>query len=150
MSRSGYNDDCDYGWGSIRWRGAVHSAMGGKRGQAFLWEMLDALDALPLKRLVSDELQTPDLIPCSHWGLYETQSVCAIGAVGQRRGVDMTKLDPEDSDSVAGTFGIARAMACEIVYVNDEDGHYNETPERRWARVRHWVASEIKEPRPKS
>lgn len=44
MSRSGYNDDCD-GWALIRWRGAVNSAINGKRGQAFLRELVAALDA---------------------------------------------------------------------------------------------------------
>ena len=46
MSRSGYGDDIGQ-WDLIRWRGAVQSAMCGKRGQAFLKEMLAALDALP-------------------------------------------------------------------------------------------------------
>ena len=61
MSRSGYvdADDCDEGeqWRHIRWRGAIKSAIRGKRGQAFLREMLDALDALPQKRLVPNVLQ---------------------------------------------------------------------------------------------
>lgn len=35
MSRSGYSDDC-YGWELICWRGAVNSAIKGKRGQSFL------------------------------------------------------------------------------------------------------------------
>ena len=34
MSRSGYTDECD-GWELVRWRGAVNSAIRGKRGQAF-------------------------------------------------------------------------------------------------------------------
>lgn len=45
MSRSGYCDDGDYGqWEMIMWRGAVTSAFRGKRGQAFLKEMLDSRD----------------------------------------------------------------------------------------------------------
>jgi hypothetical protein len=144
MSRSGYTDDYDDQWSHIMWRGAVKSAMKGKRGQAFLKEMLAALDALPVKRLVANELASPDLIPCSHWGLFEAESVCAIGAVGKARGINMHDLDPDDYESVAGTFGIATSMAQEIVYENDEMGGYRETPEQRFQRVRGWIESEIR------
>lgn len=146
MTRSGYSDDCDNDWQFVMWRGAVKSAIKGKRGQAFFKEMLAALDALPVKRLVKDELQAPDLITCSHWGMFETQSVCAIGAVGRARGVDMNKIDPDDPPQVAGAFGIAQAMAQEIVYINDEWGSYRETPEARFVRVREWVARQIRAP----
>lgn len=145
MSRSGYTDDGWYNpWGLICWRGAVASALRGKRGQMFLLEMLTALDALPVKRLVKDELVDVDHMSFSHWGLHEYESVCAIGAVGKRRGVDMEKMDPEDYYEVAGEFNIAMAMAQEIMWVNDE-GAYRETPEERYARVRKWVASQITE-----
>ncbi len=131
MSRSGYSEDYDGGeWSLIRWRGAVTSAIRGARGQAFLREMREALDAMPEKRLVA-------------WELEEKGEVCAIGAVGRRRGVDMSKIDPEDRETVAGTFGIADALACEIMWVNDEAGWHNETPEARFARVRKWVERQL-------
>lgn len=146
MSRSGYGDyDCDSEWSLIMWRGAVKSALRGKRGKAFLIEMLTALDALPVKRLVANELVETEWQSISHWGLYEYESVCALGAVGKKRGVDMRKIDPEDSSTVAGTFDIADAMAREIVWVNDEgDSLYRrETPEQRFVRVRKWVTKQI-------
>jgi hypothetical protein len=145
MSRSGYIDDSDDQWQLIKWRGAVASAIRGKRGQLFLLEILASLDAMPIKRLVANELETPDLIPCSHWGLFEAESVCAIGAVGKRRGVDMKALDPEDYGGVAVKFGIAEPLAQEIVYVNDECGTLRETPEARFQRVRAWVVSQIRD-----
>ncbi len=46
MSRSGYVDDID-NLALINWRGAVKSAIQGKRGQAFLRALVDALDAMP-------------------------------------------------------------------------------------------------------
>lgn len=50
MSRSGYSDDYDFdNWQLIRWRGAVNSAINGRRGQAFLKELLTAIEALPEK-----------------------------------------------------------------------------------------------------
>lgn len=109
MSRSGYIDDGDgENWQLIMWQGAVKSAMRGKRGQAFLRELIAALDAMPVKELVADSLVNAD-------GQY-----CALGVVGDARGHDMSKIDPEDSDAVAKLFGLAPAMVREIVYENDE------------------------------
>lgn len=144
MSRSGYTEDCDDQWSFIMWRGAVKRAIRGQRGQLFLMEMLAAMDALPLKRLVANELEVPDLIPCSHWGMFEAESVCAIGSVGKQRGIDMKTIDPEDYATVAETFGIATSMAQEIVYMNDEASSWRETPEARFERMRKWILSEIK------
>lgn len=131
MSRSGYNEDC-WGWELIMWRGAVASAMRGKRGQAFLKEMLNALDKIESKRLIAHELAAGG-------------EVCAIGAVGVTRGIDMSKLDPEDRESVGRVFGIAPALAAELVFENDQDFSWGdeETPEARYARMHRWVESQI-------
>lgn len=127
MSRSGYGDDCE-GWQLIMWRGAVASAIRGKRGQAFLTEMLEALDAMPEKSLTENALE--------HDG-----EVCAMGAVGLKRGVDMSKVDAEDRSQVAGLFGISEALAAEIAYQNDEG--WQETPQERWTRMRTWAAGNL-------
>ncbi len=132
MSRSGYTDDYDTEWQLIMWRGAVKSAIRGKRGQAFLKEMLTALDALPEPQLIDGYLE------------FHGQ-VCAVGSVGVQRGIDMSKIDAHDPYSVAKAFGIARAMAAEIEFINDDDyGWRKETPEQRFQRVRSWVVSKIK------
>ena len=58
MSRSGLvEDDGDDPLAHGRWRGAVKSAINGKRGQQFLRELADALDAMPEKVLVAGALQ---------------------------------------------------------------------------------------------
>ena len=126
MSRSGYSDDCN-GWELIMWRGAVASAIRGKRGQAFLREMLDALDALPVPRLIKHDLARD--------GEY-----CAIGSVGRRRGLDMSELDPEEPEQIAGAFGVACALVQEIEFLNDD---WDETPEKRFVRMRAWVIEQI-------
>jgi hypothetical protein len=133
MGRSGYCDDwdCDQ-WAMIRWRGAVESALKGKRGQAFLKELVQALDALPEKKLIDDKL------------ISEDGSVCALGAVGKARSLDMSNIDPHDPETVSSKFGIALAMAREIEYMNDEWFH-SETPEQRFDRMRHWAVSYIKD-----
>lgn len=132
MGRSGYTDDFgdDDRWQMIRWRGAVASAIRGKRGQAFLKEMLAAMDAMPDKRLIRSELQNVD------------GEVCAIGAVGKARRVVMDKLDPEEYDEIADAFGLSPALVREIEFINDDDWR-NETPERRFDRVREWVVENI-------
>ena len=136
MSRSGYHYGID-NWDLIRWRGAVASAIRGKRGQAFLREMLSSLDGLPHPRLIAHELQDgPD--------------VCAIGSVGLARGVNMDGLNVEDYDEISDQFGIAAALTREIEDVNDErseswrhPGRHGETPEERFTRVRRWVESAL-------
>jgi hypothetical protein len=129
MSRSGYSDDIDDNWNLIRWRGQVASAIRGKRGQAFLRELVAALDALPEKRLIANNLE--------HAG-----NVCAIGSVGLVRGVDMSALDPHDSDAISGVFGIAHQLVREIEFMNDEQ--YYKTPEERWSEMRAWAVQNIR------
>lgn len=130
MSRSGYSDDCD-GPELNLWRGAVESAIRGKRGQAFFAELAAALDAMPEKRLIVDELQTAG------------GEFCTIGVLGHARGVDMTTIDPENRRAVAKAFNIAPALAAEVVFENDEAGWHDETPEIRWSRMRQWVESNL-------
>jgi len=159
MSRSGYTDDCD-GWALIRWRGAVSQAIRGKRGQATLREMLQALDALPEPSLASESLITAD-------GEY-----CALGALGKARAMDLERIDPEDREAVATAFGVAEALAAEIMDLNDRDAfderiysnfdvcgpmrgweshrqlRWSTDPKAgrvRWSRMRAWAASHIKE-----
>jgi hypothetical protein len=161
MSRSGYTDDFGDVLSLGRWRGRVASAIRSKRGQALLRGLLAALDAMPDKRLVAHELEADG----EH---------CALGVLGAVRGIDLSKLDPEDPDQVAAAFDIAAPLAQEIVYENDE--HIDEevwvdfqicgpmrpnwpdwgehrrsilvpatnVEERRWAHMRAWVAQQIK------
>lgn len=130
MSRSGYCDDLD-NWDLIRWRGRVASAIRGNRGQQFLRDLLVALDAMPEKILISEDLE-------------KDGEVCAIGALGKARGINMAALDPEEPEQVGEAFNIAPCLAREVVYENDEgDWHRGETPQQRWERMRKWVASKI-------
>ena len=130
MSRSGYSEDCEDLW---LWRQAVQRAIDGKRGQSFLKELLTTLDAMPNKRLISDELQD------------RSGEVCAIGSVGVARGIDMSKLDLENTDQIGKAFGIAPALVAEIEFMNDDDFYYSsKTPEQRWQSMRDWVAKQIR------
>lgn len=135
MSRSGYNDggweskeEC---WSYIRYRGAVKSAINGKRGQAFLVELLKALDALPSKELISQELE--------HDGAF-----CALGAVGKARGINMANVDVEDRDAVSNLFNIPVSFACEIMFENDEGAWYVDSDSNRFDRMRNWALNNLK------
>lgn len=128
MSRSGYSEDLDQ-WDLIRWRGAVASAIRGKRGQQFLSDLLAALDALPQKRLIRDELQDAQ------------GEVCALGSLGVKRGIPLSEIDPYDYEEVSKRFNIAEALAREIEYENDD--RWYETPEERFNRVRAWVVEHL-------
>lgn len=145
MSRSEYSDDCS-GWDLIRWRGAVNSAIKGKRGQALLRELADAMDAMPVKELVAHEFHAD-----GHF--------CALGVVGAKRGIETAHLTDCDRDQVASTFGIAEALAAEIMDVNDNGGDFygrwglandkgddaeRRDREKRWGAVRAWVAQQLR------
>jgi hypothetical protein len=140
MSRHGYSDDCDDNLAAGRWAGRLASAIRGKKGQAFLRELRDAMDAMPEKRLISEELVTAD------------GDCCALGCVAKARGLDVSKVDPEEPDVVAGVFGITEVLACEVAYQNDEAYpayHVACTPELRWKAVRRWLDEKIKpDPQP--
>lgn len=129
MSRSGYSDDMDDQWQFIKWRGQVAATIRGKRGQAFLLEMWKAMQSLPERKLIADDLEREG-------------AVCAIGSVGKARGVDMSIIDPENYEAIAALFGIPQQLAQEIMYLNDEHdrGEWVEAsgpPKTRWGRHPH-------------
>lgn len=126
MGRHGYSDDAD---NIAMWRGVIASATRGKRGQAFFRALVDALDAMPDKRLVEGELQT------------DGGEVCALGCLGKARGVDLNGVDTWDWDELGRLFNIAPQLAQEVMYENDE--RYAPTPEARWQAVRKWAADQI-------
>lgn len=91
-----------------------------------LREMAAALDAMPEKRLIAEELEDEDA------------EVCALGCLGKARGIAMNTLDPYDPENIAKAFGIAPALAQEVAFINDDWGRHK-TPEERWKIVRRWV-----------
>jgi hypothetical protein len=129
MSRSGYIEDIE-NWQMICWRGAVKSAIRGKRGQKFLTELLTAFDNMANKRLIQGELEADG-------------EFCSLGVIGSSRGLDLKNIDPEDYEVVSNQFNIAEALVREIVYMNDEHVWETETPEQRWQRMRTWVMDSI-------
>ena len=103
-------------------------AASGKRGQAFFRALVAALDGMPEKRLVEGKLQEPE------------GAVCALGALGVARGVDLGTVDTRDYEQLGELFDVAPQLIQEVMYMNDE---IPGSPERRWERVRKWAARQI-------
>jgi hypothetical protein len=124
-----------------RWQAQLASASRGKRGQRFFRDLVAALDAMPQKQLIASELETAE------------GAVCALGALGRHRGLDLKALDlgsddtdddGEDSDwdKLTETFGIAQQLARQVMHVNDES--WVASAEERWAKVRDWAVRQIR------
>jgi len=79
MSRSGYSEDAINGRSSVGVRG--EECRSGAARQAFLKEMLVALDSLPAPRLIDGELEADG-------------EACALGSVGKSRGIEMAGSIP--------------------------------------------------------
>ena len=146
MSRSGYTEDYghDEPYRYNLYRGTVARATSGKRGQAMLRELLGALDSMPQKRLAARSFQRSD------------GDVCALGCLLRSRKVDTAELDAavgDDGDEyeddvshlAAAAVGVARALAAEVMWENDQAYFGTETPEERWQRMRTWVSRQLEE-----
>ncbi len=130
MSRHGLIDagDCE---NYNLYRGTVTRVIRSKRGQAFLKELAAAMDAMPEKMLIAGQL------------IDDEGDCCAIGVVCKSRAIDVSNIDYEEPEQVAAAVGIARQMAAEIEFENDDGIWGTETPKQRWQRMRKWVQAWI-------
>lgn len=141
MGRSGYQDDIDQR-DLAMWRGRVASAIRGKRGQKLLHDLAAGMDAMPVKRLIDKDL-------------VRDGEACALGCVGQHRKLpDLDKIDSEDHGDLSAMLDVAECLVQEVEYQNDEGENLpwgeQETPEKRWVRMRRWVAENLNETPPAS
>lgn len=131
--RCGYSDELDQRELAM-WRGRVASSIRGKRGQKLLRELLAALDAMPEKRLIREELVDGD------------GDVCLLGAAARARGIpNIAAIDPEDHDSLGKLFNVAPCLIQEIEFANDDEWGGSITPEHRFERMRKWLLENIRE-----
>lgn len=105
------------------------SATRGKRGQAFFRDLIAALEAMPVKRLIAGDLR-------------KDGEVCALGALGVQRGMCLEGIDPEDPEIVGKNFGIAAPLAQEVVFMNDENFD-DKSPEDRWQGIYDWAKQQL-------
>ena len=150
MSRSGYSDECE---NLHLYRQSVSRAIEGRRGQALLRDMVDALDAMPVKELAAHVFVEPGV------------GSCALGVVADGRDLGSVVLatlnDQADEPEIIGrAMDIAESLAAEVAFENDErvESYYDhgqrkwlggETDAERWTRMRAWAESNIiAEPEP--
>jgi len=129
MSRSGY-EEID-GRELNLYKGRVARTIKGKRGQCFLKELAEAMDVMPVKELIKEEL------------INEYGDCCAIGVVCKHRGMNVKNIDYDDPYSVGKAVNVSTTMAAEIEFMNDEWGSGQETHAQRWSRMRKWVDIKI-------
>lgn len=167
MSRAGYHEgDGDNDLAVYGWQANVRRCMAGRKGQAFLWEFYQALEAIPARELITRALLNTS-----------TGAVCALGAVAVQRKLQIpaefcTTGAPDDepddyefAEAMGPLFGIKDMLAREVMYENDEQdapryvdtgeiiyGSYRpgvptrrETPAERWCRMREWVVDHLKD-----
>ena len=161
MSRVSYNDDCYDVADMLRgyaWEHNTRRAFQGRRGQRFLRELRDALEAMPVKRLAGgswvirqDDLLRPDGTPRTGAPRPDVEGVpgdvCALGVVARAHGIPDEEMPDDYSDSfkdAADMFDIAPPMAWAILEENDElNGR--KTPEERYENMLAWVKHQIRE-----
>jgi hypothetical protein len=112
----------------------------GKRGQALLRDLVQALDLMPVRELGMSHLAVGN--------------ACALGAVARLRHVPESEIqrldkllgkDPDDAwdnwesvrNTVSDLLNIAPALASEIMYENDECAPMDDA--KRWAHMRAWA-----------
>ena len=140
-------------------------ALKGRKGQAVLKELEEALVALPEKRLISGTFADITVKQEPGKSIYERieGEVCTMGCLlvhrkmtkhCRQRGqalleaVNEVTCDPDDGGSeaiqqAAGALNLVYPLAYELAYQNDEMGDHEETPEKRYERILKWVRSQI-------
>ena len=151
MSRFGYDPEYDTDYGSKEFQAAVWDrnyarSLRGRKGQAALRELRDALRALSPRRLIEGFCETT----IDDDGNEVISGVCAIGAMYVARGLPVDNyMQSEDFSSwdtadVGESMGMSNTMAFGIAYRNDET-YSDLTPESRWWAMYAWVLQQIRE-----
>jgi|GEM_PF-1275436 len=132
--RSGYLDDYEY---MDLYRANVNRSIKGKRGQFFLKQLLEALEAMPEKALLKEEV-------------FDGKRYCPLGAIWKHRGLSnyifkesFQDYKDEWGEIFAKGLNIAKCLANEIIFINDSGCFRSETPDARWNRMHKWVLDNI-------
>ena len=140
MSRF-WEDESDDPLDYARYEAAKRSTLRGRRGQAFLRELVAALDALPRPELSEGAL-----------GDRRTGCVCALGAIALAQGDSFDDLAKDNGnwslDETAERYSISPTLANEIISANDDwrDGNAVNVRRSRWRHVRAWAVHHLIEP----
>lgn len=129
--RINYTDEEDYPGQFDLWQANCERSLRGKQGQEELRELRNALLALREKRLLLGTLED------------EEGGVCAVGAYGKHKGIDLSKFDVDsDTDDVGIAGGMPPLVAWKVVEMNDLQFDHV-TPEQRYEKMLAWVESKL-------
>ena len=130
--RINYSDEEDWPGQFELWQGNCERSLRGRQGQQELKELKAALLALPDKSLLYKTLYD------------EEGGVCAVGAYGRHKGLDLTKFDVDsETDEVGIEAGMPKLVAWKVVEMNDILFDRTFTPEQRYEGMLAWVESKI-------
>lgn len=147
MSRFYPNEDGD-ALSQGRWEHNLSRSIAGKKGQAALRELRQALLALPEPKLVTGLFTTAEGLCC-------TLGALAAYRKGREEGISITEaaralhdaVDPEDSDlhvEEGKKAGLSETLAWHLGYQNDDSYEFGRaSPEERFAGVLCWVNENI-------
>lgn len=148
MSRHGYSDDFDDYLSYGRYRGQITSALRGRRGQRFLRELINVLDAMPVKRLFAIDYDQDGLyqkVDDEHRNDLDLCRPCALGAIANARGwEDRMDLNASEHHVIASRLDIHENLVAEVQFKNDEGWHGIMSEESRWQFMRDWAVSNLK------
>jgi hypothetical protein len=131
MGRISYSDDEDYPGQFELWQANCERSLRGAKGQQELAQLRAALLALPEKRLIHELLED------------EEGGVCAIGAYGKHKGLDLSRFEVDsDTDQVGIAGGMPDLVAWKVVEMNDMEFDHL-TPEQRYEKMLAWVESKL-------
>lgn len=162
MSRSGYIDgdgDTEQMFAVYGWNANVRRCIAGRHGQAFMWELYNALEALPTHELITSGL------------VDQNGACCSLGAVARYRRMEIPERlrvteegEPDDyefQEAMGPLLGIKNMLAREVMFYNDDADEWHEvpgpatwrggalsraeTPAERWQRMRAWVVSNLRD-----
>jgi hypothetical protein len=75
---------------------------------------------------------------------------CAVGVFAKHRGIDLSKWVDDNDDynaeitiQVGREAGLAKVLAIQLAWLNDEKFHDRISDEARWEGVYRWVCSKI-------
>ena len=147
--RIAISEDEDFNNQVAFWEANLERSLKGHKGQAALRELEAALLALPIKRLIANELEN------------EQGEVCAVGALAKFKGKenpmlgdsfgDFDELSVNEDDiervtvQLAQDLGLPRMVAQAVVYENDDDWPAFMTPEQRYNKILRWVRSQLRQ-----
>ena len=146
--RVSYSEDECYPGQFELWQANCRRSLKGRKGQAALQELEQALLAMPDKRIHRDVLVQPSGEVCAIGALRVEQKVCE-GLSRSEAVAVLAEIDPDYTEEVGVEAGMPTLVAWSVAVENDLDPWRMEkrssdwTPEERYQRMLRWVQVQL-------